>query len=85
MTMRKEIRELKRAVSNQASTEAMRALLLRSVKLGHEKLALIRCLQAEKLGVHIGPEVLSYCQEIADRMPCEDLHKIFRRANSRSL
>lgn len=79
---REEIRKLKRAVSAQSNTDAMLALLLRSVRLGHKKLALMRCIQAERMGIRVEPEVLSYCREIADRMPQDDLHKVLRQASA---
>jgi hypothetical protein len=77
---RKEIRALKRAVSGQGNADAMHMLLQRSVRFGHRRLALIRCIQAERMGVRIAPEVLAYCQRIADRMTPERLGEILRKA-----
>lgn len=77
---RREIRELKRAVSGQSDGAAMCALLQRSVRFGHKRLALLRCLQAEQMGVNVVPEVLAYCREIADDMSPEALLKIVEQA-----
>jgi hypothetical protein len=77
---RKEIRELKRAVSKHTSREAMQELLQRSVRFGHKRLALLRCLQAEKMGVPIAPETLAYCQQVADRMPSQSLEQLVSQA-----
>ena len=79
---REEIRKLKRAVSAQNNADAMQALLQRSVRLGHKKLALVRCIQAERMGISVAPGVLLYCREVADRMPLEVLHKIVRQAGA---
>lgn len=77
---RKEIRALKRAVSEQSSADAMHLLLQRSVRFGHRRLALLRCIQAERMGVSIAPELLSYCQAVADRMAPDHLHAILQQA-----
>jgi hypothetical protein len=77
---RDDIRRLKRAASARHDMEAMQALLYRSVRFGHKKLALVRCIQAERMGIAIAPEVLSYCQEVADGMPPDVLHKVLRQA-----
>jgi hypothetical protein len=77
---RKEIRALKRAASGQGNADAMQMLLQRSVRFGHRKLALIRCIQAERMGIRIAPEVLTYCRDIADRMTPERLDAIVRKA-----
>jgi hypothetical protein len=82
---REEIRKLKRAAAEQRDTEAMAVLLHRSVRFGHKKLALVRCIQAERMGIAIAPEVLSYCQEVADGMPPEALHKVLRQAGGRTV
>lgn len=77
---RRDIRELKRAISDQSDGAAMCALLQRSVRFGHKRLALLRCIQAEQMGVHIAPELLAYCSGIANDMAPEELHKIVERA-----
>lgn len=79
---REEIRKLKRAVSAQNNTDAMQALLQRSVRLGHKKLALVRCIQAERMGIRVDPEVLSYCRGIADSLPQDALHRLLRQASA---
>ncbi|MBK4739290.1 hypothetical protein [Noviherbaspirillum pedocola] len=76
---RRDVRQLKRAVNVAGSGEAMQALLQRSVRFRHKKLALIRCMQAEKMGLVIDADVLSYCRQVADEMAPEDLHKILLR------
>lgn len=78
---RTEVRQLKRAASRQDDLDAMYTLLQRSVYFGHKRLALLRCIQAEKMGISIAPEILSYCQRVADKMAAEDLHKILRQIN----
>jgi hypothetical protein len=70
---------LKRAVSRDGSAEAMLALLLHSVQVGHKKLALMRCLQAERMGVSVPLSTLAYCQLVADSMPATQLEKLVLR------
>jgi hypothetical protein len=77
---RTEIRELKRAVIRERDAEAMLQLLRRSVHFGHRKLALFRCLQAENLGIQIAPDLLAYCQEVADSLPESVLHKVLAQS-----
>lgn len=77
---RQEIRQLKRAVASGRNTEAMLTLLERSVRFGHKKLALIRCIQAERLGICVDQEILTYCREIADGMPPEMLQRLVKQA-----
>ena len=79
---RTDIRKLKRTVRSQGDAQAMLALLERSVRFGHRRLALLRCIQAEQMGVAVTPQVLSYCRDIADRMPREELEKCVRRASA---
>ena len=78
---RKEIRTLKRAIISQNNVGAMEMLLHRSVRFGHKKLALLRCIQAEKMGICIASEVLSYCRKIADGMPNTELQKIMEQSS----
>lgn len=73
---RDQVRKLKRAASAGRDAEAMQALLQRSVRFGHKRLALLRCLQAERMGLAVLPETLRYCREIADRMPAEEVARI---------
>lgn len=77
---RQEIRDLKRAVSHESNKNAMLALLERSVRFGHKRLALIRCIQAERLGITLSREILSYCQDVADSLPADALQKVVRQA-----
>jgi hypothetical protein len=81
---REEIRQLKRAAAGSKDAEAMHLLLQRSVRFGHKRLALFRCLQAERMGINVVPEILSYCQQVADRMAPEELHRILRQASGAS-
>ena len=74
------IREMKRAVSVDGDGDAMLTLLLRSVRFGHRRLALLRCLQAERMGLHIDAEVLRYCQQVADGMSRDELARLLARA-----
>ena len=80
MTKRQHIRELKRAVSRQQNAEAMHALLQRSVRFGHKRLALLRCIQAEQMGIDVDPDLLAYCREVADQMPVSMLADIVTQA-----
>lgn len=75
-----DIRHLKRAVTREHSAEAMLCLLQRSVRFGHKKLALLRCLQAERLGILVEADVLAYCQCVADSLPEPILHKLLQQA-----
>lgn len=79
---RQEIRGLKRAATHQHDKHAMLILLERSVRFGHKRLALIRCIQAERLGIPLSREILDYCQGIAGSLPVDDLQKIIRQAAS---
>ena len=58
---RTDIRKLKRTVRSQGDAQAMLALLERSVRFGHRRLALLRCIQAEQMGVAVTPQVLGEC------------------------
>lgn len=78
---RAEIRVLKREVASRSNAGAILALLQRSVRFGHKRLALLRCVQAEQLGIPVAAETLLYCREVADRMPLADLEKIMRQAS----
>ena len=74
------IREMKRAVGRDGDGHAMLTLLLRSVRFGHRRLALLRCLQAERMGLQIDAEVLRYCQQVADGMSPDELARLLARA-----
>lgn len=75
---RADIRRLKRAASDHGDGAAVLQLLERSVRFGHKKLALRRCLQAERLGIAVTGELLSYCQAVADNMPEHVLRTVLR-------
>jgi len=77
-----DIRRLKSAVKQEGDAEAMLHLLERSVRFGHKKLALLRCLQAERLGIAVAPELLAYCQKAVDRLPAHVLHKLLQQATT---
>lgn len=76
---REDVRRLKRSAADR-NGEAMQALLQRSVRFGHKRLALLRCLQAERMGLEVLPETLRYCREVADRMPAAEVARIIRQA-----
>jgi hypothetical protein len=80
MMKRSHIRELKRAVTSEHDAEAMRALLERSVRFGHKRLALLRCLQAEQMGIGVPADVLAYCQQVVEKMPADAADKLIRQA-----
>jgi hypothetical protein len=82
---RAEVRQLKRAASRQHDAEAMAALLQRSVHFGHKRLVLLRCIQAEKMGISVAPDILSYCQQVASRMAPEELHKLLRQVSGHAM
>ena len=82
---RDTIRQLKRAVADDSDAHAMLVLLERSVRFGHKRLALLRCLQAEHLSVTVMPETLHYCQQVADRMAPAELQRIIRHAMTAAL
>jgi len=73
---RVDIRQLKRAAHIGNDARAMQALLERSVQFGHKRLALIRCLQLEKMGVAVQSSLLRYCEDVAKDMPRQELEKI---------
>jgi len=76
---RQEIRELKRAVADRSDAAAMQALLLRSVRMGHRRLALMRCVQAKRMGLQVAPETIEYCRKVADAMQPNELESLLRR------
>jgi hypothetical protein len=77
---RASIRRLKRAVAIDGDSRAMLVLLRRSVRLGHKRLSLLRCLQAERMGLHLDADILRYCQEVADGMSKEELENLLSQA-----
>jgi hypothetical protein len=79
---RDDIRSLKRAVSKHDDGGAMLALLQRSIQFGHRRLALLRCLQAERMGLSIEAETLRYCQQVADSMSREELGNVLVRGSA---
>jgi hypothetical protein len=80
MANRQHIRELKRAAMQRQDSGALIALLQRSVRFGHKRLALLRCIQAERLGVAIAPDMLDYCRKVADQLPRATLEDIVAKA-----
>lgn len=81
-TRRAALHLLKRAVTREGSADAMFALLQRSVRLGHKKLALLRCLQAERMGIPVPGDILAYCQQVAAELPMLELEGLLGRAAS---
>ncbi|RJF95257.1 hypothetical protein [Noviherbaspirillum saxi] len=79
---RQAVRQLKRAVADGKDTDAMQALLQRSVRFGHKRLALMRCIQAEQLGIAVLPETLHYCQRVADAMRPDELARLIRQVTA---
>lgn len=77
---RQEIRKLKRAVAERKDVDAMHALLLRSVRLGHRRLALLRCIQAEQMGLQVARGTIEYCREVAATMSPIELESLMRHA-----
>lgn len=77
---REDVRRLKKEVQEKSDQEAILLLLRRSVKFGHRRLALVRCIQAEQLGASVAPELLAYCRQIADQMSESDLSSIVSNA-----
>jgi|GEM_PF-5100461 len=77
---RKQARQLKQAVRTHHDAGAMHELLHRSVKFQHKRLALLRCLQTERMGIVVDAAILLYCQRIADTMTPDALDAIMRRA-----
>lgn len=79
---RGKVRQLKRDLVERNCPAAITALLAHSVRLGHKKLALLRCLQAERMGVTV-PDILTrYCTEVAAAMPMELLVGLSMRAST---
>jgi hypothetical protein len=73
---RADVRDMKRAVRKHGDGEAMICLLRRSIRFGHRRLALLRCLEAERMGVRIDAGSLLYCQSVADSLPPGELARI---------
>ncbi len=76
MGRRSEVQQLKREISQHGSVEAILALLGRSVRMGHKKLAVQRCLQAEQMGAQVQGALLAYCTRVAAELPQIELEKI---------
>ncbi|HEX9172470.1 MAG TPA: hypothetical protein VF861_07400 [Telluria sp.] len=76
---RMQVRQLKRDVRIRDDAAAMHELLSRSVRFRHKRLALLRCLQAERMGIAIDAADLAYCRRVADAMAPEALHALMRR------
>lgn len=77
---RGKVRQLKRDLAERNCPEAITALLAHSVRLGHKKLALLRCLQAEQMGVELPASLEQYCVQVAAAMPMELLVALSLRA-----
>lgn len=73
-TKRKQIRDLKRAVSRLGNADALLALLDRSIRFGHKRLALLRWFEAVKLGIGIPEDSLHYCRRLLAGMPADEVH-----------
>ena len=75
---RDRIRTLKNGV-RQGSAEAALALLERSIRFGHGKLAVLRYLVAERLGATLSREQFLYCQEAIRVLGDEEVAAILRQ------
>ncbi|WP_093560262.1 hypothetical protein [Pseudoduganella namucuonensis] len=76
---RAELRKLRQAAARH-DAEAILYLLQRSVKFGHKRLALLRCIQAERMGATVAPELLRYCRGVAAHTREDVLHRLMRQA-----
>jgi hypothetical protein len=76
---RASLRRLKRAVAKDGDGRAMLILLRRSIRLGHKRLALLRGLEAERMGLALDADILQYCQQVADGMSSEELAGVLAR------
>lgn len=59
--------------------QAALELLARSVKFGHERIAIRRLLFAVELGAGVSPQQWRYCREVAERSP-GDVQALFVQA-----
>lgn len=73
---RKQVRELKRLASTSGSAVALLALLDRSIKFGHKRLALRRWFEAEKQGVMVPQASRDYCERLMEAMPAEVIRNL---------
>ena len=80
---RHELKELKRAAARR-DAGAMDALLRRSIRFGHKRLALLRGLQAERMGVPMDEATLRYCEQVAAQLDPEEIARLVRQAWNRS-
>jgi hypothetical protein len=64
---------MKQAVARSGDHAALRALLERSVRFGHKRLALQRCLMAERMGIALSEDLLGYCRTVAEGMTRQQL------------
>jgi hypothetical protein len=78
---RDEVRNLKKAV-RQGNKEAAAKLLERSIEFGHRKLAVLRCIIAERLGVVLRIDQLLYCQSAINDLSSDDVASILRQATN---
>lgn len=78
-TIVRDITAIKKEFRNTGSPDALKLLLQRSVKMGHKRLALLRCLQAEKMGIAVDAATAAYCQKIADSLPLGELEQLLGR------
>ena len=72
------IRTLKDSVQ-QGDAQAALALLDRSIRFGHGKLAVLRYLVAERLGATLSRQQFLYCQEVIRKLGDEEVAAILRQ------
>lgn len=78
---RDEVRNLKKAVQL-GNKEAAAKLLERSMEFGHGKLAVLRCIVAERLGVELRTDQLLYCQSAINDLSNDDVASLLRQATN---
>jgi hypothetical protein len=76
---RNVIRTLKDGV-RQGDAQSALALLERSIKFGHGKLAVLRYLVAERLGAPLTHQQFLYCQKVSRLLGDEEVASILRQA-----
>lgn len=75
----RDITILKKEFRRTNDPDALRLLLLRSVTLGHKRLALLRCLQAEKMGMVVDDATAEYCRKVAETLQPGEFEQLLRQ------
>ena len=93
---RQQVRSLKRALRPSQREDATQhdkmlarnsslALLARSIRFGHERLAILRLVMAVELGANVAAEHWEYCSRVAETSEDDRLIELYRGAVSSAI